>query len=147
MAKRAHIIGGGFAGLASAIAMADKGYDVTILEKNATIGGRARKFEDKGFVFDMGPSWYWMPDVFETFFNRYGKKVSDYYDLVRLNPSYRVYFKEESVDIPASMDELLALFEAKEKGSSKKLLSFLKDAQYKYEFGINKLVYYPSKSF
>jgi phytoene desaturase len=87
--------------------MADKGYDVTILEKNATIGGRARKFEDKGFVFDMGPSWYWMPDVFETFFNRFGKKVSDYYDLVRLNPSYRVYFKEESVDIPASMDELL----------------------------------------
>jgi phytoene desaturase len=146
MAKRAHIIGGGFAGLASAIAMADKGYDVTILEKNATIGGRARKFEDKGFIFDMGPSWYWMPDVFETFFNRYGKKVSDYYDLVRLNPSYRVYFKEESVDIPASMEELLALFEAKEKGSSNKLKSFLKDAQYKYEFGINKLVYYPSKS-
>jgi len=70
MAKRAHIIGAGFSGLASAISMAEKGYDVTILEKNATIGGRARKFEDKGFVFDMGPSWYWMPDVFETFFTR-----------------------------------------------------------------------------
>ena len=146
MTKKVHIIGSGFAGLSSAINMAHLGFDVTVLEKNDSLGGRARKFESDGFTFDMGPSWYWMPDVFDQFFERFGKKTEDYYRLVRLNPSYRVHFKNEAVDIPSSLEELYSLFEEKEKGSSTKLKWFLNDAKYKYNIGINRLVYHPSKS-
>jgi phytoene desaturase len=110
-------------------------------------GGRARTFSEQGFLFDMGPSWYWMPDVFDKFFGDFGKKTSDYYDLVRLDPSYQVFFSEkEVVKIPANMQELEQLFEHYEKGSSLQLRAFLQQAEYKYQVGINKLVYYPSRS-
>lgn len=126
--------------------MAKAGWDVTLLEKHATPGGRARKFTEDGFMFDMGPSWYWMPDVFERFFNCFGKKVSDYYKLERLDPSYRVYWKESGMDIPANYEALKAMFELIEAGSGKQLDSFLKEAAYKYEVGINKLVHKPGQS-
>ena len=90
--KKVVVIGSGFSGLAAACFLAKAGFDITVLEKNSSPGGRARKFEENGFVFDMGPSWYWMPDVFDRFFEQFGKKTSDYYDLVRLDPSYRVFF-------------------------------------------------------
>jgi len=86
----AHIIGSGFAGLATAASLAQKGVDVTVFEKNKTIGGRARQFQEKGFTFDMGPSWYWMPDVFENFFNRFGKTAADYYELKKLDPGFTI---------------------------------------------------------
>ncbi len=110
-------------------------------------GGRARKFEAQGFTFDMGPSWYWMPDVFETYFGKFNKKPSDYYNLVRLAPSYSVIFSQsESVDIPAQIEQLKALFEHIESGSGARLEQFLKQAAYKYEVGINKFVWKPSRS-
>jgi phytoene desaturase len=87
------IIGAGFAGLSAAAFMARGGWQVTVVEKNHTAGGRAQQLVSDGFTFDMGPSWYWMPDVFERFFNQFGKSVSDYYSLARLNPSYRVYWQ------------------------------------------------------
>ncbi|SOD88287.1 phytoene desaturase family protein [Spirosoma fluviale] len=147
MPKRVLVIGAGFAGLAAATSLADKGYDVTILEKNSVPGGRARVFEAEGFTFDMGPSWYWMPDVFDTYFARFGKKTSDYYNLVRLDPSYKVVFgPDESVDLPAGLDNLEALFEGIEPGSGKRLQQFLKQASYKYEVGMNKFVWKPSRS-
>ena len=83
------IIGAGFGGLAAAALLSEKGYDVTVFEKNDQIGGRARVHRDKGFQFDMGPSWYLMPDVFEEFFDNFGKKPEDMYELKRLDPSYR----------------------------------------------------------
>ncbi|MEM9856989.1 MAG: FAD-dependent oxidoreductase, partial [Bacteroidota bacterium] len=86
MSKKIAVIGSGFAGLSAASSLAQAGYSVTVFEKNETPGGRARKFSAGGFTFDMGPSWYWMPDVFEQYFAKFGKKVSDYYDLVRLDP-------------------------------------------------------------
>ena len=140
------VIGAGFSGLSCACHLAKKGYAVTLLEKNDQAGGRARVHRDKGFTWDMGPSWYWMPDVFEQFFNAFGRKVSDYYQLERLDPSYRVKFKDDSIDIPAKMEELEALFESIESGSAKKLQSFLKQAKYKYDVGVKKLVYKPSRS-
>lgn len=147
MAKEIIVIGAGFAGLSAACYLAQKGCKVTVLEKNEMAGGRARTFSEQGFLFDMGPSWYWMPDVFEKFFNDFGKKTSDYYDLVRLDPSYQVFFSEkECVKIPANMHELEQLFEQYEKGSSLQLRAFLQQAEYKYQVGINKLVYYPSRS-
>ncbi len=142
----ATIIGSGFASLAAATSLADKGAKVTVVEKNASTGGRARKFTEQGFTFDMGPSWYWMPDVFEKYFNRFGKSVSDYYDLKRLDPSYRVFFKDEQVDIPSSFQSLIELFEAREKGAGQKLRKFLEDAAYKYDAGVNDLVYKPGLS-
>ena len=127
--------------------MAKAGWDVTVLEKQATPGGRARQVKEAGFTFDLGPSWYWMPDVFERFFNCFGKKVSDYYRLDRLDPSYRVYWNDEPMDIPADYDELKKLFESIEKGSAAKLDSFMQEAVYKYEVGINKLVHKPGQSY
>lgn len=144
---KAHIIGGGFAGLATASCLAQQGYEVTVFEKNESLGGRARKFEADGFVFDMGPSWYWMPDVFESFFKKFGKSASDYYDLKRLDPSYAVFFgKDDVMEIPANLEEFNQLFEEIEPGSSAKLGKFLKEAAYKYEVGINDLVYKPGRS-
>lgn len=147
MTKQVVVIGSGFAGLSAATCLADKGYEVTILEKNTVAGGRARKFETDGFVFDMGPSWYWMPDVFEHYFNLFGKKAADYYDLVRLDPSYSVYFgKKDIMEVPAQMGALYDMFEQYEPGSSKNLKKFLKEAQYKYEVGIKEFVHKPGHS-
>jgi phytoene desaturase len=146
MSKKISIIGAGFSGLSAACYLAKAGYDVTIYEKHGTVGGRARSYSDKGFTFDMGPSWYWMPDVFEKFFSDFGKKVSDYYELVRLSPSYRVYFEKEIIDLPSSEEDLYSLFEKHEPGSALKLKKFLKEAQYKYDVGINNLVYKPGIS-
>lgn len=137
------VIGSGFAGLASACKLADAGMDVTVVEKNDTLGGRARKFEHEGFVFDMGPSWYWMPEVFDQFFEQFGKRVADYYELVRLDPSYRVYFEDDYVDIPATIEELYAFFEMHESGSSVALKKFLAEAEYKYNVGMEEFVWKP----
>lgn len=147
MNKKVTLIGSGISSLAAASFLAREGYDVTILEKNPTIGGRARQFSSDGFVFDMGPSWYWMPDVFERFYNQFGYKTADFYDLKRLDPSYRVYWNDESyTNIPASLDELNAWFEELEPGSSAQLDNFLKEAKYKYEVGMQELVFKPSRS-
>lgn len=145
--KKVIVIGAGFAGLSAATSLANKGFEVTILEKNSVPGGRARVFREKGFTFDMGPSWYWMPDVFETYFGKFGKKPSDYYQLVRLDPSYAVIFDATSaVDIPAGIDKLKQLFEQIEPGSGQRLEAFLEQAAYKYDVGMNKFVWKPSRS-
>jgi phytoene desaturase len=141
------VIGSGFAGLSAASFLAKEGYRVTILEKNSSPGGRARKFDAQGFMFDMGPSWYWMPDVFESYFGHFGHKVSDLYDLVRLDPSYNIWFTGgEKRSIPAQKADLLHMFEEIEPGSGPKLEQFLKEAAYKYEVGITDLVYRPGRS-
>ncbi|MBO6759592.1 MAG: NAD(P)-binding protein, partial [Roseivirga sp.] len=145
--KTALVIGSGFSGLSAAINLAHKGFEVKILEKNNSIGGRARQFSESGFTFDMGPSWYWMPDVFESFFNKFGKSVTDYYDLVRLDPSYQVVYENgDAMPIPAQMAELKKLFDSIEPGSGVQLDEFLKQAAYKYEVGINQLVYKPGRT-
>ena len=144
--KKVIIIGSGFAGLSAASFMAKAGWEVTVLEKHSTPGGRARQFSENGFTFDMGPSWYWMPDVFERFFNQFGKKVSDYYQLKRLDPSYRVYWQDGPVDIPADYQSFKNLFNQIEPGSGEMLDKFLKEAAFKYEVGINKLVFKPGQS-
>ena len=145
--KKAIVIGSGVAGLSAAAYLAKGNYEVTILEKNDSPGGRARQFKADGFTFDMGPSWYWMPDVFEKFYQDFGFTTSDFYELIRLDPSYRVIAKNgEAVEIPANMHELEALFEKFEPGSAERLRKFLKEASYKYEVGINDLVYKPSLS-
>ncbi len=145
--KKAVIIGSGFAGLSAACFMAKAGWQVTVLEKQAMPGGRARQLKEAGFVFDMGPSWYWMPEVFERFFNSFGKKVADYYQLDRLDPSYRVYWPDGPMDIPADYESLKKLFEDIEPGTGIKLDSFMSEAVYKYEVGINKLVHKPGQSY
>lgn len=145
--NRIAIIGSGFSGLSAACFLAKEGFKVTVFEKNSSAGGRARKFEAEGFTFDMGPSWYWMPDVFEKFFAHFNKKSSDYYSLERLSPSYRiVYAKNDWMDVPANMDELNILFDRLEPGSSKRLQKFLEEGKLKYEIGIQQLVYKPGLS-
>ncbi|MCB9317295.1 MAG: phytoene desaturase [Lewinellaceae bacterium] len=147
MAKKIVVIGAGFSGLSAACHLAAEGFDVTVLEKNTVPGGRARFFSEAGFVFDMGPSWYWMPDVFDQFFERFGKKTADYYNLVRLDPSYAVHFGPgDKMELPAGMAELEALFERYEPGSSAKLRKFLSEASYKYQVGMKEFVQKPSHS-
>ncbi len=144
--KNVAIIGSGFAGLSAACFMAKAGWQVTIIEKNEQPGGRARQLKTGGFTFDMGPSWYWMPDIFERFFNQFNKSVLDYYTLKRLDPSYRIYWKDNSTDISADYDSLRNLFENLEPGSAKKLDKFLNEAAYKYKVGMQKLVFKPGLS-
>ncbi len=145
--KKIAVIGAGFAGISAATTLAASGFDVTVYEKNESAGGRARKFEADGFTFDMGPSWYWMPDVFERYFGRFGKRVSEYYQLERLSPSYRVFFDgHDTWDVPSRMEDLYQFFESKEKGSSAKLKDFLKEGEHKYTIGMGGLVYKPGLS-
>jgi phytoene desaturase len=148
MGKQLAIIGSGFSSLSAACYLAKAGYNVEVFEKNEQTGGRARQFSEEGFTFDMGPSWYWMPDVFDKFFADFGKKVSDYYQLIRLDPSYTVHFQDgEKWEIPADYNEFKKLLESKEEGASIQLDKFISDAKYKYEVGINDLVTKPSLSF
>ncbi len=145
--KKIVIIGSGFAGLASAACLAQKGYEVTVLEKNDSVGGRARHFSENGFMFDMGPSWYWMPGVFEDFFKLFGKKVSDYYQLKRLSPGYVIHFGDgNTMEVPDAKEDIYNLFESKEKGAGEKLRIFLKDAERKYKISMQDLVFKPSLS-
>jgi phytoene desaturase len=145
--KKVVVIGSGFAGLSAATHLAAGSCLVTLVEKNDSPGGRARKFEHQGFVFDMGPSWYWMPDVFDNYFAHFGKKTPDYYNLLRLDPSYAVVYGENDIlNIPANLEEFKAMFEGLEPGAGKRLEEFLAQAKYKYEVGIHDLVTKPSRS-
>jgi phytoene desaturase len=145
--KKASIIGSGIAGLSAAIDLAANNFEVTVHEKNDKPGGRINHFEMDGFKFDMGPSWYWMPEVFEDFYKKYGYTTSDFYELERLDPSYKVVFSStKSVDIPADFTQLLDLFESKEKGSAQKLKKFIDEAAYKYKVGMEEFVWKPSHS-
>ncbi|MEO8582859.1 MAG: phytoene desaturase family protein [Flavitalea sp.] len=146
MNNKAIVIGSGFSGLSAASFMAKAGWKVTVLEMHDIPGGRARQLKKDGFTFDMGPSWYWMPDVFERYFAAFGKKAGDYYSLERLDPSYRVVWPEASTQIPAGITALKTLFESWEKGAAKKLDAFLKEAAFKYKVGIQNLVYKPGLS-
>jgi phytoene desaturase len=145
--KTITIIGSGFSSLAAASYLAQSGYKVTVYEKNSSIGGRARQLKIDGFTFDMGPSWYWMPDVFERFFADFGKKTTDYYELIKLSPAYRVYFGiDEFIAIADNLPEIVATFESIEKGSGIVLEKFMLEAQSNYDIAIKDLVYRPGVS-
>lgn len=146
MSKKAIVIGSGYAGLSSSTFLAQAGWDVHVLEKHDQPGGRSRFFSEQGFSFDMGPSWYWMPDVFERYFNSFGKHASDYYTLKRLSPSYRIYWDDGFMDVPSDYEALKNLFNELEPGAGEKLDQFMEEAAYKYKVGVNKLVYKPSLS-
>ena len=147
MKKTIAIIGSGFSSLAASCYLAQQGHDVTIYEKNSSIGGRARQFKSNGFTFDMGPSWYWMPDVFERFFNDFNKQTADFYELIKLNPAYRVYFGiNDFISIFDNLEEIISTFESIEIGSGKKLQSFINHAKSNYDIAIKDLVYRPGVS-
>jgi phytoene desaturase len=147
MRKKIQIIGSGFSSLSAACYLAKSGHEVTVYEKNSTVGGRARQYLKEGFTFDIGPTWYWMPDVFERFFNDFDKKPSDYYELDRLDPAYQVYFSEfESVIISGKLEEIFEAFEKEEPGSSIHLKKFLDSAKFNYNAAMSELVYRPGVS-
>ena len=147
MKKSISIIGSGFSSLSAACYLAKSGHEVEIFEKNSTPGGRARQFKKDGFVFDIGPSWYWMPDVFEKFFGDFGKSVSEYYDLERLDPGYQVYFgKDDFIYIGDSLEKIYDAFEMVEQGSAAKLKKFISKAADNYKIAIDELVYRPGIS-
>lgn len=147
MSHSAIVIGAGISGLSAASHLAKAGYNVTVLEKNESSGGRASQWSNDGFTFDLGPSWYWMPDVFEKYFFHFGHQPSDFYELKRLDPGYQIVFgPDDVIEVPGNLEDLYALFESIERGSSKYLKKLLKDAEYKYRVGINKLVYKPGQS-
>ncbi len=140
------IIGSGFSSLSASCYLAKKGYTVSIFEKNNTIGGRARQLNKDGFTFDMGPSWYWMPDIFEKFFSAFEKKPSDYYSLEKLDPAYKIFFSDDIITIGDCMDKICVEFERIESGSAKHLKAFIKKAQTNYDIAINKIVLKPGLS-
>ena len=145
--KKITIIGSGFSSLAASCYLAQSGHDVTVYEKNATIGGRARQLKMEGFTFDMGPSWYWMPDVFDRFFADFGKKTSDYYELIKLSPAYRVYYGiDDFITIADNLTDIIFAFEKIEKGSGTVLNDFIAEAKSNYDIAIKDLVYRPGVS-
>jgi phytoene desaturase len=145
--KKIAIVGSGFSSLSASCYLAKEGYEVTIFEKNGRIGGRAGQLLKDGFVFDIGPTFYWMPDVFESFFADFNKKPSDFYDLVRLDPSYQVYFgKNDSIKVSADLNDICNAFELEEPGSSKFLRKFLSMAEFNYKAAMEKVIYRPGKS-
>lgn len=145
--KKITIIGSGFSALAASAYLAQSGHDVTVFEKNSTIGGRARQLKREGFTFDMGPSWYWMPDVFERFFADFGKKTTDYYELIKLSPAYRVYYGiDDFISIADNLPDIIFAFEAIEEGSGKILNDFMAEAKSNYDIAIKDLVYRPGVS-
>ena len=147
MKDRVSIIGSGFASLAASCYLAQAGYKVQVFEKSDRVGGRARQLKKDGFTCDMGPSWYWMPDVFERFFADFGKKPGDYYQLEKLNPAYQVLFgNNESIVIEDTLEKIYAAFEKEETGSSVKLKKFIDQAQSNYDIAIKDLVYRPGVS-
>jgi phytoene desaturase len=147
MPKKIIVIGSGFSSLAAACYLAQDGHDVHIYEKNATVGGRARQFKKDDFVFDIGPTWYWMPDVFERFFADFNKTPEDYYELIKLGPAYRVYFGEgDFITIGDTLEKIKEVFEEEEPGSAQKLQAFMDDAQDNYDIAIKDLVYRPGVS-
>ena len=147
MKKKIIIIGSGFSSLSASCYLAKAGCEVTVIEKNSSVGGRARLLIKDGFKFDIGPTWYWMPDVFEKFFTDFNKKPSDFYDLQKLAPAYQVYFDRlDSFLISDKIEEIYQVFENEEKGSSVYLKKFLKAAKFNYEVAVNNLVYKPGNS-
>ncbi|MGN6647019.1 MAG: phytoene desaturase family protein [Cytophaga sp.] len=145
--KTIGIIGSGISGLCAAAVLARKGQQVLVFEKNDQLGGRMRQFEAHGFTFDMGPSWYWMPDVFERFYEQFGYSSSDFYELKKLDPGFQIITSDgETLKIPAGWEELLALFEQVETGAADKLRDFMHEAEYKYNVGVKKLIYKPGLS-
>lgn len=147
MKKRIAIIGSGFSGLSAAAYAAKAGHEVHVFEKHNQPGGRARQFTtEQGFVFDMGPSWYWMPDIMDKFFADFGYKTSDFYDLISLNPQFEMIFSDEKMNIPENFEDLKVLFETIEKGAGVQLEKFIQSAKYKYEVGMKDFVTKPSHS-
>lgn len=145
--KKITIIGSGFSSLAASCYLAQSGHDVTVYEKNLTIGGRARQLKIDGFTFDMGPSWYWMPDVFDRFFADFGKKTTDYYELIKLSPAYRVYYGiDDFITIADNLADIIFAFEEIEKGSGALLNDFMAEAKSNYDIAIKDLVYRPGVS-
>jgi phytoene desaturase len=142
MNKNVFIIGSGFSSLSASCYLAKAGYKVTVIEKNSSLGGRARQFKKDGFTFDMGPSWYWMPDVFDRFFEDFNKSRSDFYELEKLNPAYKVFFgKNDSISIEDSLDKIKEIFEKEEKGSSVKLQNFMDEAENNYDIAVKDMLY------
>ncbi|WP_299891780.1 NAD(P)/FAD-dependent oxidoreductase [uncultured Lacinutrix sp.] len=147
MSKHIAIIGSGFSALAASCYLANAGYKVSIYEKNSTIGGRARQLKKMGFTYDIGPTWYWMPDVFERFFADFNKTPSEFYKLEKLNPAYSVYFgKNDYITIEDTIDKIYNAFETEEPGSSKSLKKFINNAKNNYDVAIKDLVYRPGVS-
>ena len=147
MKRKIAIIGSGFSSLSAAAYLAQKEFEVHVFEKNSMVGGRAARLKIKGFTFDIGPTWYWMPDIFESYFNDFGKQVSDYYKLDKLNPAYEVYFnKLDSVKIGDSLEKICQEFERIEPGSGSVLKKFMRKAEKHYEIAVKDMVYKPGIS-
>ncbi|MCB0686702.1 MAG: phytoene desaturase [Saprospiraceae bacterium] len=141
------VLGSGFSSLSAACYLAKDGHKVTLIEKNPSYGGRARQLKKQGFTFDMGPTFYWMPDVFDSFFKDFGVHTSDFYQLKKLNPAYQIYFGEKkSISIPDTLEETCRLFENIEPGSGIKLENFISRAKQNYHLAIDNLVYNPGEN-
>ncbi|MBP7832678.1 MAG: phytoene desaturase [Candidatus Levybacteria bacterium] len=146
--KQIIIVGSGIGGLSAAALLGKAGYSVTVLEKNEQPGGRASKLTAKGFTFDMGPSWYLMPDVFETFYKEFGKKPSDYFTLKKLDPSYKIFFgSKDTVLVPSTYSKVAKLFDGFEENGKEKLDKYINRSEFLYKESIKNFVYQDYKSF
>lgn len=144
MKKKIAIIGSGFSGLSAAAFLGKEGHEVHVFERHHQPGGRARQFKtEQGYTFDMGPSWYWMPDIIDSFFEAFGSKTSDFFKLVSLNPQFEMVFSTERIQVPESYEDLISLFEHIEKGAGSQLQKFMQSAKNKYEVSMQSFINRP----
>ncbi|MCJ7932294.1 MAG: phytoene desaturase family protein [Chryseobacterium sp.] len=145
--KKIAVIGSGFSGISAAAYAAKSGNEVHVFEKNSQPGGRARQLmTEEGYVFDMGPSWYWMPDIIEGFFQDFDCRSSDFFELISLNPQFEMIFSDEKISVPQHNDDLRNLFEQIEEGAARQYDKFMQSAKFKYEVGMQEFVTKPCHS-
>lgn len=145
--KKIAVIGSGFSGISAAAYAAKSGNEVHVFEKHSQPGGRARQFTtENGYTFDMGPSWYWMPDIINGFFQDFGREAADFFKLVSLDPQFEMVFSGETIGVPSKYDEIRELFENIEKGAGKEYDKFMQSAQFKYQVGMQEFVNKPCHS-
>lgn len=142
------VIGGGYAGLSSACHLAQKGYNVKVVDKLSQVGGRNRELKTKeGFTFELGPSWLWMKDVHEQFYRSLDRNMDDYVKFVEINPAYRVFFEDCTVNVPSGQEAFGRMLESLEIGARSTFDAMFALDEFKYNIALTDFIALPSLHF
>ncbi|HEX7976097.1 MAG TPA: NAD(P)-binding protein, partial [Anaerolineales bacterium] len=140
MRKRFVVIGSGFGGLAVAVRLAARGYDVELFEKCDRLGGRAGQFEINGFKFDAGPTAITVPFLFDEIWKTAGKNREDYFQLVPVDPFFRAFdFQGRYIDFSDDQENLLSQIEQRSPGDRQGLEEYWRRSQRIFDKGFNQL--------
>lgn len=135
------IIGAGIGGLATANLLARDGHEVHVYEKNSQLGGRAGQFKKDGFVFDTGPSWYLMPEVFDHYYKLFNTSAQNELELIKLTPAYKVYSGNDPLIITGNLETDAKTFDNIEPQSGEKLKRYIAKSTETYRLSLKHFLY------